>query len=227
MADLDEVARGIGTFDGAGAHSQLVGSGWHVLWIGNHVNAPNGPAEFQVGAGVAVGELEVLLLVGIGAVVAARKGKGGFVAVPESKLRGIRRTFEEVGVLIESEIVLEVDAIVEVVFLADLGKSFFVLRQKCDLVDFGFPEQIALVGFLQCGHLLAALHIDSVLRFDAEDFGRLTFGGPAFEPFTDCAATEFEVLLDLVTGNKLGRALRIEGAATPIGGQGADINLEA
>ena len=76
-------------------------------------------------------------------------------------------------------------------------------------------------------HVLAALHIDGVFRLDAEGLCFLSHRGLTFEQFVDRAASEFQVLLDLIAGDELRGTHGIEGAGAAIGGQGADIDLDA
>ena len=71
MPDLDEMTGGIGTLYGAGPDSQFVGSGRNILGIRGDVDALDAPGEFQVSAPVAVWKVEVVLLVVVGASVAA------------------------------------------------------------------------------------------------------------------------------------------------------------
>ena len=176
----------------------------------------DGPSEFQVSATVAVGKLEVALHVLVGPVVATLKRKGGLVTIPETKFRGVWRPLEEFGVLIKANTIGKVS---EFVFFSDLFENLLVLWARSGLVDCGLPEKISLIGLLLSGHVLPALHIDGVLRFDAENFHLLSHRGPTVEPFIDRPPSELEVLLDLIAGNKLRGTFGIERAASTIGGQ--------
>ena len=176
----------------------------------------DGPSEFQVGTTATVGKIEVPLHVFVGPVVATLKRKGGLITIPETKFCGVWRSLEEFGVLIKPNTIGKVS---EFVFFSDLFENLLVLRARSGLVDFGLPEKISLISLLLSGHVLPALHIDGVLRFDAENFQLLSHRGPTVEPFIDRPPSELQVLLDLVAGNKLRRTFGIERAAPAIGGQ--------
>ena len=104
------------------------------------------------------------------------------------------------------------------VLLANLREGLLVFRAEGDLVDFCFPEEVALIGLFLRSHVLAALHVDGVFRFNAEDFGFLACDRLPFEHFVDRRTSDFKVLLELIAGDELGRTHGIESTRSGIGG---------
>ena len=200
VSNLDKMARGIRTLHGSGSDSQFVRSGGNVIGIGDDVDSLDAPRGFQIGALIAIGKLEVVLHVGIGASIAALEREGGVIAVNKPELGCIGSSFEKFSILIESQVVLEV---IDFEFLTDLRERFLVFGKKGNLVDFGFPEQVAFLRFLLLCHNLATLRIDCIFGLQPEGLRYLTCCRLTFEPFTDCDLTQVQVLLDLIAGDEL------------------------
>ena len=152
----------------------------------------------------------------MGAAVATLIGKRGGVRIPEAELFGVGQTAQQVGVLVESEARSFLEG---GVLLAELVHDLFVLWSEGGFVHLGLPEEVALVGFLELRHVFEALDIHRGFRFDAEDPGCLLPGGLAFEHLVDRAASEFQILLDLIAGDELRGAHGIEGAGAAVAGE--------
>ena len=153
-------------------------------------------------------------------------GKDGFVVIYVAKVFGIRSPNQFAGVSVESDTSCsrESGRVEFRVFFEKSSHDLPVLWSRDGFVDLRFPAQEVVPGILNTLYGFQAFLVDSILRFDAEDFGVLSCGGPALEPFADRAATELQVLLDLVAGDELGSAEGIEAATPLVAGQGADIH---
>ena len=145
-------------------------------------------------------QLQVVFHVGVSAIVPALKRKRGVVGISETKLLGVGAPFQKIGILIEPEIVCQ---IIEHILLTDLLEGLLIFRSLGGLINLGFPQQIALVGFRHRLHILTTLYIHSVLGLDPEDFGWRFPNGMSLEGFIDCLTSQFEVLLELIAGDKL------------------------
>ena len=76
-------------------------------------------------------------------------------------------------------------------------------------------------------HVFTALDVNDGFRFDAEGSRFLLQRRLSLEGFIDRAASELQVLLDLIAGDELRGTNGIKAARSAIGRQARDVNLGA
>ena len=107
-----------------------------------------------------------------------------------------------------------------------LGHNFLVFGSLHCLVDPLLPwKPFLFIGFLQFLGDLQILRINGFFGFHAESLGRFFHGGMAGERLINRSTAKLQILLKLITGNKLGSTNRVEGARSAF--EWKRVNLQA
>ena len=96
-----------------------------------------------------------------------------------------------------------------------LGHNLLVLRSFCGLVDPFFPwKPFLLICFLQIINDLQFPRVYGFFKFHPENLGGLCTCGVANEGLVNRSPAKFQILLELIAGNKLGSPHRIKSAGS-------------
>ena len=167
----------------------------------------------QVGPPIVVRKLDVVLHVAVISPVGAVQGGYSIDWIASAIVARIGCSFQKTSHFILEE---RIGIIIGMLF-TKLGHNLLVLRSFCGLIDPFFPwKPFLLICFLQIFNDLQFLRVYGFFKFYPENLGGLCTSGVADEGLVNRSPAKFQILLELVTGNKLGSAHSIEGPGAAV-----------